>query len=57
MKLVLAGAGAFGPKYPDAIRQIGEVDVVSLVGRDLETTSLLPDRSLHFVASLTRRAD
>jgi 2-hydroxy-4-carboxymuconate semialdehyde hemiacetal dehydrogenase len=38
MKIVLAGAGAFGQKHLDAIRKIGGVDVVSLVGRDLETT-------------------
>jgi 2-hydroxy-4-carboxymuconate semialdehyde hemiacetal dehydrogenase len=39
MKIVLAGAGAFGQKHLDAIRQIGGgVEVVSLVGRQLEPT-------------------
>ncbi len=38
MKIVLAGAGAFGQKHLDAIRQIGGVEVVSLVGRELEKT-------------------
>ncbi len=38
MKIVLAGAGAFGQKHLDAIQNIGGVEVVSLVGRDLETT-------------------
>jgi 2-hydroxy-4-carboxymuconate semialdehyde hemiacetal dehydrogenase len=38
MKVVLAGAGAFGQKHLDAIKQIGGVEVVSLVGRQLEPT-------------------
>jgi len=38
MKIVLAGAGAFGQKHLDAIRQIGGIEVVSLVGRRLEPT-------------------
>ena len=38
MKIVLAGAGAFGQKHLDAIRQIGGIEVVSLVGRELEAT-------------------
>ena len=38
MKIVLAGAGAFGQKHLDAIRTIGGVEVVSLVGRELEPT-------------------
>jgi 2-hydroxy-4-carboxymuconate semialdehyde hemiacetal dehydrogenase len=38
MKVVLAGAGAFGQKHLDAIRQIGGIEVVSLVGRRLEPT-------------------
>ncbi|MDE1922484.1 MAG: Gfo/Idh/MocA family oxidoreductase [Gammaproteobacteria bacterium] len=38
MKIVLAGAGAFGQKHLDAIRQIGGIEVVSLVGRELEKT-------------------
>jgi 2-hydroxy-4-carboxymuconate semialdehyde hemiacetal dehydrogenase len=38
MKVVLAGAGAFGIKHLDAIRAIGGIDVVALVGRRLEQT-------------------
>jgi len=39
MKVVLAGAGAFGQKHLDAIKQIGGgVEVVSVVGRQLEPT-------------------
>ena len=38
MKIALAGPGAFGQKHLDAIRQIGGIDVVSLVGRNLDAT-------------------
>jgi 2-hydroxy-4-carboxymuconate semialdehyde hemiacetal dehydrogenase len=38
MKIILAGAGAFGQKHLDAIKQIGGIEVVSLVGRQLEPT-------------------
>lgn len=38
MKVILAGAGAFGQKHLDAIRVIGGIEVVSLVGRDLAAT-------------------
>jgi 2-hydroxy-4-carboxymuconate semialdehyde hemiacetal dehydrogenase len=38
MKVILAGAGAFGAKHLDAIKAIGSVEVVSLVGRTLEPT-------------------
>jgi 2-hydroxy-4-carboxymuconate semialdehyde hemiacetal dehydrogenase len=38
MKLVLAGAGAFGRKHLDALGAIGGVEVVSLVGRQIEAT-------------------
>ncbi|MBV9727793.1 MAG: Gfo/Idh/MocA family oxidoreductase [Gammaproteobacteria bacterium] len=38
MKIVLAGAGAFGAKHLDAIKAIGGVEVASLVGRTLEPT-------------------
>jgi 2-hydroxy-4-carboxymuconate semialdehyde hemiacetal dehydrogenase len=41
MKVVLAGAGAFGAKHLDAIKTIGGVEVVSLVGRTLESTRAL----------------
>jgi len=38
MKVVLAGAGAFGKKHLDGIRNIDGVDCVSVVGRRLEPT-------------------
>jgi 2-hydroxy-4-carboxymuconate semialdehyde hemiacetal dehydrogenase len=38
VKIVLAGAGAFGQKHLDALRQIEGVEVVSLVGRELDKT-------------------
>jgi 2-hydroxy-4-carboxymuconate semialdehyde hemiacetal dehydrogenase len=34
MKIVLAGAGAFGIKHLDAIQKIGGIEVVSVVGRE-----------------------
>jgi 2-hydroxy-4-carboxymuconate semialdehyde hemiacetal dehydrogenase len=44
MKLVLAGAGAFGQKHLDALRQIDGVEVVSLVGRELGKTRAVADK-------------
>jgi 2-hydroxy-4-carboxymuconate semialdehyde hemiacetal dehydrogenase len=41
MKVILAGAGAFGEKHLDAIKLIDGVDVVSLVGRHLEPTQAI----------------
>ena len=38
MKIVLAGAGAFGVKHLEAIKAIGDIEVVALVGRTLEPT-------------------
>jgi 2-hydroxy-4-carboxymuconate semialdehyde hemiacetal dehydrogenase len=38
MKVILAGAGAFGQKHLDAIEAIGGIEVVSLVGRELDKT-------------------
>jgi 2-hydroxy-4-carboxymuconate semialdehyde hemiacetal dehydrogenase len=38
MKVVLAGAGAFGLKHLDAIKAIGGIDVASVVGRTIEPT-------------------
>jgi len=35
MKIILAGAGAFGQKHLDAIKAIGGIEVASLVGREL----------------------
>jgi hypothetical protein len=39
IKVALAGAGAFGIKHLDAIRLIDGVEVVSLVGRELDKTA------------------
>ncbi len=41
MKLALAGAGAFGEKHLDGLRNIDGVEVVSLVGRRLEPTQAI----------------
>ncbi|WP_174296952.1 Gfo/Idh/MocA family oxidoreductase [Sphingomonas bacterium] len=38
MKIALAGAGAFGEKHLDGLKLIEGVEVVSLVGRDLDAT-------------------
>ena len=38
MKVILAGAGAFGLKHLDGIKNIPDVEVVSLVGRTLDAT-------------------
>lgn len=44
MKLALAGAGAFGEKHLDALRLIDDVEMVSLVGRNLEKTKAIADK-------------
>ena len=38
IKVALAGAGAFGLKHLDGIKLIDGVEVVSLVGRELDKT-------------------
>ena len=38
IKVALAAAGAFGTKHLEAIRKIDAVEVVSLVGRELDKT-------------------
>ena len=38
IKVALAGAGAFGLKHLDAIKSIGGVEAISLVGRELDKT-------------------
>src|SRR5690606_7293941 len=38
IQVALAGAGAFGVKHLDAIRQIPDVKVISVVGRELAKT-------------------
>lgn len=44
MKIALAGAGAFGEKHLDGLRNIEGVEVVSLVGRTLENTQKVADK-------------
>ncbi|MAW79870.1 MAG: oxidoreductase [Parvularcula sp.] len=43
MKVILAGAGAFGLKHLDGIKNIDGVEVVSIVGRRLEPTQKVAD--------------
>ncbi len=43
IKVVLAGAGAFGLKHLDGIKNIDGVEVVSVVGRRLEPTQKVAD--------------
>jgi 2-hydroxy-4-carboxymuconate semialdehyde hemiacetal dehydrogenase len=38
MKVVVAGVGAFGQKHLDAVKLIPDVEVVSVVGREIEPT-------------------
>ena len=44
IKVALAGAGAFGIKHLDGIKNISGVEVVSLISRDLEKTRLVADK-------------
>ena len=44
MKVILAGAGAFGIKHLDGIKNIDGVEVVSLVGRTLEKTQAIAEQ-------------
>ncbi len=44
MKVVLAAAGAFGQKHLDARKLSGDIEVVSLVGRDLEATRVAAEK-------------
>jgi len=55
MKVVLAGAGAFGQKHLDAMKLIGGIEVVSLVGRDMDTLGATAQKYGvgHTTASLT----
>ena len=43
IKLVLAGAGAFGKKHLDGIANIDGVEVVAVVGRELDRTQAVAD--------------
>jgi 2-hydroxy-4-carboxymuconate semialdehyde hemiacetal dehydrogenase len=44
IKAALAGAGAFGTKHLDAIKLIDGVEVISVIGRDLEKTKEVADQ-------------
>jgi 2-hydroxy-4-carboxymuconate semialdehyde hemiacetal dehydrogenase len=44
IKVALAGAGAFGIKHLDGIKNIDGVEVVSLISRELEKTKEVADR-------------
>jgi 2-hydroxy-4-carboxymuconate semialdehyde hemiacetal dehydrogenase len=44
IKVALAGAGAFGIKHLDGIRNIPDVEVISLIGRDLAKTREVADK-------------
>jgi 2-hydroxy-4-carboxymuconate semialdehyde hemiacetal dehydrogenase len=44
IKVALAGAGAFGIKHLDGINNIDGVEVVSLIGRELDKTRAVADR-------------
>jgi 2-hydroxy-4-carboxymuconate semialdehyde hemiacetal dehydrogenase len=44
IKVALAGAGAFGTKHLDGIKNIDGVEVVSLVGRRLDATKEIADK-------------
>ena len=44
IKVALAGAGAFGTKHLDGIRNIDGVEVVSLIGRRLDQTQEVAGR-------------
>lgn len=44
LKVALAGAGAFGIKHLDGIQKIDDVEVISVVGRDLAKTQKVADK-------------
>jgi len=44
IKVALAGAGAFGSKHLDGIKNIADVEVISLVGRELGKTQEIADK-------------
>jgi 2-hydroxy-4-carboxymuconate semialdehyde hemiacetal dehydrogenase len=44
MKIALAGAGAFGEKHLDGLKNIDGVEVISLVGRRLEPTQEIANK-------------
>src|SRR5690606_1770445 len=44
IRIALAGAGAFGIKHLEALQKIDGVEVVSLIGRELEKTRGVADK-------------
>ncbi len=44
IKVALAGAGAFGEKHLDGIKNIPDVEVVALISRDLEKTKAVAEK-------------
>ena len=44
IKVALAGAGAFGIKHLDGIKNIPDVEVISLISRDLDKTREVADK-------------
>lgn len=44
IKVALAGAGAFGEKHLDGIKNIPDVEVIALIGRDLAKTQVVADK-------------
>ncbi|MDO4247682.1 MAG: Gfo/Idh/MocA family oxidoreductase [Neisseria sp.] len=44
IKVALAGAGAFGEKHLDGIKNIPDVEVIALIGRDMAKTQAVADK-------------
>ena len=44
LKIALAGAGAFGIKHLDGLKNIADVEVISLIGRELGKTQEVADK-------------
>ena len=44
IKVALAGAGAFGEKHLDGIKNIPDVEVIALIGRDMDKTQAVADK-------------
>lgn len=55
MKIIVAGAGAFGIKHLEGIKNIDGIEVIALVGRTLETTTNIAKKFnvLHAYTSLS----
>src|SRR5678815_36307 len=44
IKVALAGAGAFGIKHIEAMKRIPDVELVALVGRDIDKTRVVAEK-------------